>query len=83
MFKDTKNELYDLRPREARPCKANLAKKSNIQLAELLGKAYEEQLKKLKEIDDNDNHFTDVATDTAQRQRRLCQTYGFSEKTGA
>ncbi len=80
MFRDADNKVHDLRPRDSRPCKANLLKRTQLQLAELLKKAYEEQLKQMKEQKNTEKHYQNVFTDLEQRQRRLCQTFGLSDK---
>eukprot|EP00826_Nyctotherus_ovalis_P044126 TRINITY_DN4741_c0_g3_i1.p4 TRINITY_DN4741_c0_g3~~TRINITY_DN4741_c0_g3_i1.p4 ORF type:complete len:104 (-),score=51.59 TRINITY_DN4741_c0_g3_i1:182-493(-) len=75
VFVDEENELHDLRPKENCPCKANLEKKDVVELAVLLKKCYEGQLKQLKESVKKDKHIAEVESDVRQRLTRLCSIY--------
>eukprot|EP01022_Parablepharisma_sp_SALTPOND_P014052 TRINITY_DN188_c0_g2_i1.p1 TRINITY_DN188_c0_g2~~TRINITY_DN188_c0_g2_i1.p1 ORF type:complete len:4549 (-),score=684.34 TRINITY_DN188_c0_g2_i1:241-13887(-) len=80
LFMDYENELHDLRPKETCPSKTNLSKKPMAELAELLKKCYEEQLRQLKESKEGEKYFKKVEVDVAQRLHRLCVAYGFAQK---
>lgn len=75
VFVDEENELHDLRPKESCPCKANLEKRDTAQLAVLLKKCYEGQLKQLKEVSKKDKHIAEVESDVRQRLMKLCSIY--------
>jgi hypothetical protein len=50
VFKDSKGQRYDLRPKETCPCTSNFAKKERLELQTLLMKAYEAQLQQLLDL---------------------------------
>lgn len=48
LFKNSKGELYDLRPKDSCPCYDTLRKKSALDLLEMLIKAYTNQISALE-----------------------------------
>jgi len=75
VFIDNDNELHDLRPKDSCPCKTNLEKKPIKELALILKKCYEQQLKQLKQSIKDDKYFVEIGNTVAQRLRKLSSTH--------